>query len=192
MSFIKGSSSSFKADYLFDLSNILLSMKEENSQFLKEPCFSSTLISEDRPDCSKGSPWIEKYGQTMMGGQLPDGIRVSTQDAFHRVWTMTPHHLPQFNNTCDNFTKSAETPECILHSVTVTELAYADESLKDEGAPVATLEFKVKLLSRQATYEAAGNHSANFHELDELGNPCGDINQAAIDWSYQHLSPEAK
>lgn len=80
---MKGSSTTFKGDFLFDLGNILISMKEENSQFLKYPCLSSTLISEDRPDCSKGSPWIEKYGQTMMGGQLPDGIRVSTQDNFH-------------------------------------------------------------------------------------------------------------
>jgi hypothetical protein len=31
--------------------------------------------------------------------------------------------------------------------------------------------------------KAAGNNTADFHEDDEVGNRCGDINQAALDWA---------
>lgn len=37
-----------------------------------------------------------------MGGKIDDkNAKISTDDNFHRVYTVTPVHLPQVNNTCD-------------------------------------------------------------------------------------------
>lgn len=47
-------------------------------------------------------------------------------------------------------------------------------------------------MSRQSTQKAAGESNLDFHTLDEVGNRCGDINQAAIEWAYQHASTDAK
>jgi len=85
----------------YDMTPIVESMKLENSYYLRDPCYSQTLINQVRPDCSKGSPWVEMNGQRIMGGDLPSGVKISTEDNFHRVWTTNPVHLPQFNNTCD-------------------------------------------------------------------------------------------
>jgi hypothetical protein len=59
-------------------------------------------------------------------------------------------------------------------------------------SPVAASEMRVKLMSRQSTQKAAGESNLDFHTLDEVGNRCGDINQAAIEWAYQHASTDAK
>ena len=51
---------------------------------------------------------------------------------------------------------------------------------------------KTKISSRQRIQQHAGNADADFHELDEEGNRCADINQKAIDWAYGKLSKTAK
>lgn len=123
-----------------------------------------------RPDCSKGSPWVEMNGQHIMGGQLPSNVKLSTEDNFHRVWTTNPVHLPQFNNTCEG------SAACTLLSVTVTELINNDDMLDTGLVPVAASEMRTKLMSRQSTQKAAGVTNPDFHQLDEIGSRCGDIN----------------
>lgn len=59
-------------------------------------------------------------------------------------------------------------------------------------SPLAANEMRVKLMSRQSTQKAVGGSNLDFHTLDEVGNRCGDVNQAAIEWAYQHASPDAK
>lgn len=39
---------------------------------------------------------------------------------------------------------------------------------------------KAKLLSRQKVQHDAGNTTADFHEMDEVGNRCADINKDAL------------
>jgi len=162
-------------------------MKLENSYYIRDACYSQTLINQVRPDCSKGSPWVEANAQRIMGGDLPSGVKLSTEDNFHRVWTVNPVHLPQFNNTCDG------SSSCTLHSVTVTELINTSLDVMDTGMfPIAALEMRCKLMSRQATQKAAGVKNPDFHTTDEVGDRCADINQEAINYAYSKLSPEAK
>lgn len=108
----------------------------------------------------------------MMGGNIKDkNADIKTQDNFHRVYTVTPIHLPQINNTCDG------TSECTLQSITVTENYYNRLSPFDTGeTEIGAVEIKAKLMSRQSVQVAAGNKTADFHENDEVGQRCGDIN----------------
>lgn len=114
-----------------------------------------------------------------MAGDLPNDAKVTTHDNFHRVYTVTPVHLPQINNKCELTDTS-----CNLDSYTVTENIYALLSEMDTGKTViAATEQKAKLMSRQSFNIAAGKADADFHELDEVGNRCGEINQASLDWA---------
>jgi len=35
-------------------------------------------------------------------------------------------------------------------------------------------------------------YDLDFHETDEVGNRCAEINHESINWAYQQLSPAAK
>lgn len=37
----------------------------------------------------------------------------------------------------------------------------------------------------------AGNKDADFHELDEVGYRCADINKEALEWAKSKASPKA-
>lgn len=54
--------------------------------------------------------------------------------------------------------------------------------------PQAATEVKTKMSSRQKVQYHAGNIDADFHETDEVGNRCADINNASLDWAYSRLS----
>lgn len=58
--------------------------------------------------------------------------------------------------------------------------------------PVAASETKTKMSSRQNIQVHAGNLGADFHETDEVGMRCADINDASIAWAYSKLSKTAK
>jgi len=47
-------------------------------------------------------------------------------------------------------------------------------------------------LSRQNIQQAAGNAKADFHETDEVGNNCADINNYSIKWAYENASESAR
>lgn len=81
-----------------------------------------------------------------MGGEFENkNVKLVTEDNFHRVYTVTPVHLPQFNNTCDPDTKT----ECILNSISVSENLYSTLDALDTGMyPVAATEIRSKLMSR--------------------------------------------
>ena len=51
---------------------------------------------------------------------------------------------------------------------------------------------KVKLSSRQKVQQHGGAKFADFHEEDEVGNRCAEINNFSIQWAYNQLSVEAK
>lgn len=63
-----------------------------------------------------------------MGGDLLHNVDITTQDNFHRVYTITPVHLPQINNTCDGKGGS-----CMLESISVTENFYNRLEMFDIG-----------------------------------------------------------
>jgi hypothetical protein len=94
--------------------------------------------------------------------------------------------LPQINNTCDG------TSACTLQSITVTENYYNRLSPFDTGEQeIGAVEMKAKLMSRQSVQVAAGNKTADFHENDEVGQRCGDINKKALQWALDNASPKA-
>ena len=125
----------------------------------------------------------------MMAGNFANkNIKINNQDNFHRVYTVTPVHLPQINNTC-----AADTQEgCTLESITVTENFYNRLDWFDTGKyEIGAREMKVKMSSRQQVQVHAGNKDADFHTTDEVGNRCGEINQAALDKAMSMANPKA-
>jgi hypothetical protein len=83
-----------------------------------------------------------------MGGDIAkDGVNLHTIDNNHRVYTVTPHHLPQINNTCS---KEGKHP-CTLETLTVSENVYDKLYDLDFGTtPHAATEHKAKMVSRQS------------------------------------------
>merc|ERR1719163_2039167 len=47
------------------------------------------------------------------------------------------------------------------------------------------------MMSRQQSQVAAGVPDADFHENDEVGNRCADINDYSIKWAKEHVSKSA-
>lgn len=96
-----------------------------------------------------------------MGGEFENNnVKLVTEDNYHRVYTVTPVHLPQFNNSCNSDIQT----ECVLNSITVSENLYTTLDAADTGLfPVAATEIRAKLMSRQATQKAAGSKNLDFH-----------------------------
>lgn len=122
-----------------------------------------------------------------MGGDLLHNVDITTQDNFHRVYTITPVHLPQINNTCDGKGES-----CMLESISVTENYYNRLDTFDTGKyEIGAVEMKAKLMSRQSVQVKGGDASSDFHNDDEVGNRCGDINQKALEWALANADADA-
>ena len=158
----------------------------EGSYSMKQACYNSALINPPDNKCMHGSEWT-KTAQKIMGGDLSKfHSDMKTNDNFHQVYTVTPVHLPTIKNKCDGTTK------CTLDTISVTENYYNRLNLFDTGeAEIGASEMKAKLMSRQAIQKAAGNKNADFHETDEVGNRCADINQEALNWALKNASPAA-
>jgi len=124
-----------------------------------------------------------------MGGELPGKkMSVNSNDNFHPVDEINPVHLPHINSDC-----ASNSRNCKIEMVTVTENHYKDHDRMDTGFhPQAASEMKTKLSSRQNIQQHGGNADADFHETDETGNRCADINNESINWAYNHLSKQAK
>jgi hypothetical protein len=119
----------------------------EGSYVLSTPCYNNNLLNPDTPkECARGSPWVIE-AQKIMGGDIAkDGVKIHTIDNYHRVFTSTPTHLPQVNNTCP---KGGKHP-CTLETLTVSENFYDRLYDLDFGTtPHAATEHKAKMLSRQ-------------------------------------------
>jgi hypothetical protein len=122
-----------------------------------------------------------------MGGDIAQwNADITTDDNFHVVSDTHPVHLPTITNKCDGVTA------CTLDTITVTENYYDILNQFDTGeSPIGAYEQKHKIKSRQAVQEAASGKDADFHETDEVGNRCGDINQESLNWALANASPEA-
>lgn len=169
------------------LAPIVEAMKQEGFTQLKPPCQDSKLVNRvNDPTCAHGSPWTRDQSQRIMAGTFPKGIVLENDDNFHMVQTITPVHLPEIDTTC---TKAP----CTVKSITVSENLYGNLDALDTGMyAIAASEMKVKMSSRQNMQIHAGNANAVFHDTDEVGNRCADINDAAIAWAYSKLSKTAK
>jgi len=171
------------------LNPMLEAMKMEGFYGMKEPCYESLLTNPEKLTCLHGAPWNAENAQRIMAGDLPNKhTTIHTDDNFHRVDSVNPIHLAQYNNTC-----SAEGREkCTLESISVSQNIYGNLDKLDTGYyPISASEMKTKLISRQASQVAAGNEDADFHESDEVGNRCAEINDASIAWAKKTASKSA-
>ncbi len=165
-------------------------MELEGSYQLKKPCYGHDLVNPTNdPTCLHGAPWHVQHTQRIMGGQLPGkNTTMQNDDNFHQVQSVNPVHLSEIDHDCD----ASDTP-CVLKTLTVSENIYGNLDALDTGYyPIAASEMKVKISSRQKILQHAGNKLADFHNNDEVGNRCADINDYAIKWAYGKLSAESK
>mmetsp|Transcript_18746 Transcript_18746/g.28783 ORF Transcript_18746/g.28783 Transcript_18746/m.28783 type:complete len:157 (+) Transcript_18746:945-1415(+) len=123
-----------------------------------------------------------------MAGDLDDlHVNITTIDNFHKVYTSNPGHVPHINTTCNSSEEN-----CTMLTVSVTQNFYNLMDEFDTGmTPIGAVEMKSKLMSRQSIQIAAGNASADFHDTDEVGNRCGEINEAALGWALSSASDKA-
>lgn len=106
-----------------------------------------------------------------MAGELEDGIRLENSDNYHRVYSVNPVHLPIIKNSCSNGT------ECVLQTITVSQNVYATLDEEDTGLfPISASEIRSKLSSRQNIQVHLAKYSPDFHDLDENGDRCAEIN----------------
>lgn len=169
------------------LAPLVEAMELEGFYNLKPACYTSPLVNLEDPKCLHGSPWNAANAQRIMAGDFNGNkkISVNTNDNFHRVSSVTPIHLAEIDNTCDGSKK------CTLESITVTENIY-DWDMMDTGFhPIAATEMRTKMMSRQAFWAAAGIENPDFHELDEVGFRCQEINDYAIQWAESKASKSA-
>jgi len=169
---------------------LLQAMEYEGFYNMKSPCYAHDLVGPTNdPTCLHGAPWHDMVTQRVMGGDLNSKVTLVNDDNFHRVDSINPVHLPIVNTSCD----ANPSKHCELDSITVSENIYDTLDSLDTGYyPIAASEMKTKISSRQRVQEHAGHPDADFHQLDEVGNRCADINQYAIIWAYQKLSTTSR
>ena len=162
------------------LSPIATGFEMEGYYNFKPPCYNKTLENAKSHTCGHGSQWSNR-GQVIMGGLDEAGLRnvsITNDDNFHRVYSVTPTHLPQVNNSC------TRDKLCSLATMTVSENYYERlDSVLDTGFyPESAWEIKCKMSSRQRIWEKAGMKNVNFNKTD-LGDICKDINQASLEYA---------
>ena len=164
---------------------ILSGLRMEGSYHLKPPCFDYDLINKIRPICTHGSPWVETAQKIMDGLSGKMSFDMKVDDNFHRVYSVTPVHLPQINNQCNSLSP------CTLDMVTVSDLNYETMDETDRGMySNSAQEIRAKLLSRQHTYNNWGYPSTPF-DIDSSSH-CSDINQKAYDWALNLVPVDVK
>ncbi|KAH8097705.1 hypothetical protein JL720_607 [Aureococcus anophagefferens] len=118
-------------------------------------------------DCTCGSPWVAR-AQAIMSGFEASGLAnasAATKDAFEDVSDVRPFHLPHIFNACDS-----NDTDCVLESTTVTMPIH---SLRGDYGPVAASEFRTKLKSRQAMWQAYGLDASDDNATDATSlNTC--------------------
>jgi hypothetical protein len=178
------------ASTLAILAPLLEAMELEGYYHMKEPCYASPLVGPtDDPTCLHGAPWSNMTTQRVMAGDLDPKVTILNDDNFHRVASVTPVHLPEVDSSCE----ANPTEDCEIQTITVTQNIYNQKDRLDTGYfPISASEMKTKINSRQRIQEHAGYSDADFHELDEQGNRCADINQEAINWAYGQLSETSR
>ena len=196
------------------VSPLLLAMETDGYRHLRPPCESdfptnsecgypkwpdSALPPGPQPppdplppaDCACGSSWVMAAAQTLMAGldgSVTPAATVDCRDSFHDVSDTHPFHLPHIFNACE-----AGAAECALNVTTVSMPVYEDADDADGGyAPVSAVEYRTKLKSREAMWDAVGGDVAHTDDTDATAfNLCAQINQAALDWALARAGAAA-
>ena len=147
---------------------ILEALRQEGFYHFAEPCYKSKSLRP--PNCTLGAPW-SVYAQVQMAGVAIEQLNIT--DTFHPVLHI-PDLFPKINNNCSS------TSKCVLNVSTTTDNEYALDDGLDRGIdPIAAIEAKTKLKSRQAILEALTNKKYDFNQTDGASH-CAEINQQSI------------
>lgn len=115
---------------------------------------------------------------------LPDEA-ITVDDSSHRVYSVTPVHLPKIWNTCDQ--------NCVLNATTVSEAIYDNFDSLDTGFyQISATEIKAKLTSRQQCNVHYGHADADFDSLDGGKNQCAQANKAAYEWALSNADENTR
>lgn len=141
---------------------------------MKPACYNSTMTNDDIPTCMAGSPWLITAHEMMADySNWDSNVKLESQDNFHRAYSLFPYHHPEITDRCD----STSNDECTVKIISVTENLYSKFNELDTGRyQVSAIDHKAKLLARETIQQAAGFTDVDFHETDEVGNRCGEIN----------------
>ena len=97
-----------------------------------------------------------------------------------------PEQFPSLTTNCSKTTTS----DCIVNILTYTENSYSLEEDLDNGFwPVAAIDARTKMASRQHVLEAYTGQKLNFNKTDG-GNLCAQINKETIKWALNKAPPK--
>ena len=168
------------------LQPLITAFTMESYYYFLIPCYEKYPDAKEGDDCCRqgggcqcGNRW-SPISQQIMGGL--QNITYVDYDVMHPV-SQVPVHLAHINNTC-------VTPDtsCVLEMNTVTENIYPNTIQGDNPFfPLAAIEMRTKLKSRQAVHVAAGipAQDADFDTLDGPSR-CADINQHVYQWAIDN------
>merc|ERR1711865_1163090 len=143
-------------------------------------------------DCICGSPWVQQQATEALAdfadsGDISD-TKLVTNDAFQDVSDTHPFHLPHIFNSCSKEVSSA----CVLNTTSLTmPFAKAGDLFPSTAdAPLSLYEFKSKIKSREALWDAAGQETPS--SIDYNLTVCQAINQKAWDWALKHADTQTR
>lgn len=116
---------------------------------------------------------------------ISKNLTIKALDNFHGDSLLDPALLPLVNST--NCTSGEATCSMVVISATTNAYDTVSEKVDTGATPVAATAMSARMVSRQAIQIAAGNVTADFHDLDE-GNRCAEINNASLQWALAHTS----
>lgn len=156
---------------------IIEAFEMEGFYHFKPPCNSVPNLKP--PECFLGSPF-SKIAQQIMSN-ISESVLNET-DSFINVFSV-PEKFPSLQAI------NCPGPACSIIVNSHTENSYSMLDFVDNGLdPVAAIEAKTKMQSRQSIQQALTNKTFDFNKTDAI-NVCGQINQASIDWALKKAPP---
>ena len=147
----------------------------EGFYHFKPPCSSKSYLKP--PNCTVGSGWSPN-AQLMMGSISKSYLNIV--DEFHPAAGI-PEVFAKLHNNCS----STGTP-CVLNITSVTQNVYEILDKFDIGLePVASVEVRTKMISRQAVLQAFSLKPYDFNTTDAI-SICGQINQESINYALKN------
>lgn len=175
------------------LAPLIKAIEMEGSLIMKDACYSNEDVNPESKTCLHGSPWLSETAvKTLVGSFEKSNISMEVDDNFHRSSTVYPYHHPHILNDC----RDAGSKSCTIQSLSNTMLIYDSlKEIKITRTAIAASEMRSKMKSIQAYKYAAGedvDNEESFAALDQNGDECQRINQAAFDWALKNSSKAAR
>lgn len=153
------------------------------------------IVTEEKPSCHLPHIHKSQFRATNPNWANPGSIK---KDEKTNDWNPYTPPLCDSPDGCELTLTSVTEPSYLNSGEVDLWRLHFDIPFADTGfLPISANELKTKLKSREAVWQAAGVQDVSSVETDmpvaKGGNhePCGEINQAAIDWAAKQLSPSS-